>query len=57
MDLTDEELRARLREIDEGEAAVTEWEANFLESVVYKYHGPLSDRQRDAALELIDRYA
>lgn len=47
--MTDDELRDALREIDEGDADVSEWEAEFIESVVYRYDGPLSERQKAVA--------
>lgn len=55
--MSDQELRAALKRIDEDEAVdVTKWEANFIESVVYTYAGPLSPKQRDVAEKIIDKY-
>lgn len=55
--MDDNELREELRDIDESEDVdVSEWEAEFIESVVYNYQGPLSDKQREKAEEIIERY-
>lgn len=53
---TDAELRNFLEMVDQGPWEVTDWEAKFLESVVYQYKGPLSPKQRKTALEIIERY-
>lgn len=55
--MNDEQLRAALRKIDEDDSVdVTSWEANFIESVVYRYNGPLSPKQRDVAEKIIEKY-
>lgn len=55
--LSDAELRKCLKQIDEDDAIdVTSWEADFIEHVVYKYGGALSDKQRASASKIIDRY-
>ncbi len=55
--LSDEEIRDELIDIDRDEdVEVTSWEANFFESILYKYDGPLSPRQREAALRIMERY-
>jgi len=55
--MNDEEIRRRLKLIDDDDAVdVTRWEADFIESVVYKYNGPLSDQQRAAAEKIIEKY-
>lgn len=55
--MNDQEIRRRLKLIDDDDAVdVTRWEADFIESVVYKYNGPLSDKQRDAAEKIIEKY-
>lgn len=54
---TDEDIRDLLKQIDEdSDIDVSSWEAGFIESIVYKYDGPLSDAQRKKALEVIDRH-
>lgn len=54
-DWLDEDLREALRELDQEEdAEVTSWEAGFIESVAYKYKGPLSPAQRQAAIDLLE---
>lgn len=56
-DWTDDTIRDVLKEIDEDEDIdVNEWEAGFIESIVFRYTGPLSDAQREKALQLIDKY-
>jgi len=55
--MTDEEIREELKAIDHNEdIEVDSWEAGFIENVVYKYKGPLSETQRKKALEIIDKY-
>lgn len=55
--VSDAELRERLQAIDEDEDVdVSQWEGEFLDSVVYKYHGPLSERQRECALQILEKY-
>lgn len=55
--MSDEEIREGLKEIDENEDIdVDSWEAEFIENVVYKYQGPLSEKQRAKAEEIIERY-
>lgn len=55
--MNDAELRARLRALDlDEETDVTGWEADFIESVVYKYEGPLSEKQREAAAKILETY-
>ena len=55
--MTDEELRAELILIDTSEdVTVDSWEADFIERVVYKYKGPLSEPQRKKAEQIIEKY-
>lgn len=55
--MTDAELREELKFIDVSEdVTVTSWEAGFIENVVYKYDGPLSEDQRKTAEQIIDKY-
>lgn len=55
--MTDEELREELRLLDTNEdVTVDSWEADFIESVVYKYKGPLSESQRKKAEQIIEKY-
>lgn len=55
---TDDELVSGLQEIDESdEIGVTEWEAEFLDSVKkMKKPRRLSPKQREVALKMIGRY-
>lgn len=46
-----------LKEIDDDESVdVTEWEADFIENVVFKWDGPLSKSQVITAENIIDKY-
>jgi hypothetical protein len=52
-----EKFRRRLRRLDESDSHdVTSWEASFIDSVVYKYDGPLSQKQIETAEVILDRY-
>lgn len=65
-ELTDDEIRDRLRELDErDDVQLTEWECGFIEGLLFvRFPGesrapnecPLSDRQRVKALEIIEHY-
>lgn len=53
----DEEIRAKLREIDEDDDIdVSAWEAEFLESILHKHRGTLSEKQRLSARKIIEKY-
>lgn len=52
--MNDTEILARLKDIDDGDTDVTEWEAKFLDTVLGQDW--LSVRQRSIALEMIDKY-
>lgn len=55
--MTDAELREELKAIDTDEDIVVDsWEASFIENVVYKYKGPLSEGQRAKAEQIIEKY-
>lgn len=55
--MTDEEIREELRFLDtNADVTVDSWEAGFIESVVYKYKGPLSESQRKKAEQIIEKY-
>jgi len=55
--MTDQEIREALEDIDCDEnVTVTSWEAEFIDSVVYKYKGPLSGPQRKSAEQIIEKY-
>lgn len=55
-DWSDAELREFLEMVDAGRNEVTDWEAGFIESVLYKYTGPLSGAQRQSAFNIIRKY-
>jgi len=55
--MSDQEIREALKRIDEDDSIdVTSWEAGFIETVVYKFRGALSPKQRDAAEKIIEKY-
>lgn len=54
---SDDNLRDRLKELDESDDhEVTSWEAGFIETVVYNWSGDLSEKQRETALKILDKY-
>ena len=54
---TDTEIRDQLRIIDtDDDIETTAWEADFIESIVYRYQGWLSGPQREAAIKIIEKY-
>jgi late competence protein required for DNA uptake (superfamily II DNA/RNA helicase) len=54
---SDDYLRQELQRIDDDEdLQVSRWEADFLESILFKWRGPLSSKQRKSAQEMIERY-
>lgn len=55
--MNDREIREALREVDEDpDVDVGSWAADFIENVLYKYHGALSQKQREKALEIIEKH-
>jgi hypothetical protein len=55
--MSDEDIRDDLKCIDEDEdITVGSWEADFIESVLYRYKGRLSEKQRQKAKEIIEKY-
>lgn len=54
----DEDLRQKLKIIDKNEdVEVTNWEADFIESIVYKYpNRPLTARQMEISRKIINKY-
>ena len=54
---SDDEIREMLTELDESEDVdVSQWEAEFLESVLFRYTGPLTQQQRSKAIEILEEY-
>ena len=55
--MADDEIRSALSELDEEEDIdVTEWEADFIENVCFKYAGSLSMKQRATAEIILEKY-
>lgn len=54
--LSDDEIRKLLKELDEEDIDVTRFEADFIESVCFKRKGSLSEKQRDVARNILDKY-
>ena len=56
-ELTDEEIRSALYSIDRDlEKELNPLEFGFLETVVYELEGPLTERQREFALKILEKY-
>jgi len=53
---SDSEIRDRLVDLDNSDCSVSSFEAGFIESVVFKYKGPLSAKQRAVALQILEKY-
>lgn len=54
---TDAELIEQLTEIDnDDDIDVTKWEADFIDTVVYKQKTPLTEKQRQIAERIIEEY-
>ena len=55
--MDDNVLRERLIEVDNDEDLnISQWEAEFIESVCFQYDGKLSDKQRTMAKRIAERY-
>lgn len=54
--MTDKEIRESLIDIDNIDVNVTSFEADFIESIAFKYSGPLSKRQVTIAEQIIEKY-
>lgn len=52
----DLEIRQRLVQLDNSDKDVDSWTAGFIESIVFRYKGPLSDKQRSKAIEVLERF-
>lgn len=53
---TDDELKDLLRELDESDENLNEFEIEFIESVGFNWHGPLTENQRSKAEEILEEY-
>lgn len=53
--MNDEDIRETLEDIV-ADTVVSDWESDFIENIVFDYDGPLSEAQRDKALEIISKY-
>ncbi len=55
--MTDEELREELRDLDVSEhVEMDSYEADFIENVVYRQKGPLTEKQRKKAEQILEKY-
>ncbi len=54
--MDDDQIRDGLEEIDVGDFDVTGWEADFLQSILHEWEGPLTERQRESAEKMIEKY-
>lgn len=58
MPKTDADIIEELREIDMNEdIELNSWEADFMENMLYKWEGPLTQQQRTKAEEITGRYS
>ena len=56
-DLSDEQLRGYLEEIDEDdEIEVDSFEANFLQTILCEWEGEMTEKQRGVAIRMCERY-
>lgn len=57
--LRDEDLRLRLRRLDESTETVSMWEAEFIEGICFRdgAHGLFSEAQRHKVTEILERYS
>lgn len=53
---SDEELRAALKDVDEHAQCVTRWEAQFIESVLFKNKVTMTEKQRSVAKQIVRKY-
>lgn len=54
--VSDMEIRDRLVALDNSDKTVDSWTASFIDSVVFRYKGPLSEKQRAKSLEILERF-
>lgn len=55
--MTNEEIREHLLQLDADEdIEVTDWEAEFLETMLKRHPDNYTHRQREAAIRMIERY-
>lgn len=50
---SDVDIRAELKAIDDSDATVSNWEAQFIESVLFKKGLAMSVKQRESAIKII----
>lgn len=53
---SDEELLECIQEIDQLVASTSQWEANFIESVLERGEASFSPRQREVVESMINKY-
>jgi DNA-binding ferritin-like protein (Dps family) len=54
--LTDEDRISFLDDLDKSDVNVTEWEANFIDSVFERRQETFSDKQREAIDRMMKQY-
>lgn len=56
--MDDDDIRESLLKIDhDDDANVSQFEADFIETICFKYSGALSEKQRECAERIIDKYS
>ncbi len=53
---TDRDIRDRLVDLDNSDKNVDTWTANYIDNIVFRYKGPLSEKQRAKAIEILEKF-
>lgn len=53
---TDDELRAELNAIDDSDTDLTNWEGQFIESILFKKALMLTPKQRETVIKIVRKY-
>lgn len=56
MSFDDESIKAGLRDIDNSDIEIESWEADFIETILFKWEGQLTARQTSTAADIIEKY-
>lgn len=53
---TDADLRAELKAIDNSDATLTNWEGQFVESILFKNALMMTPKQRETVIKIVRKY-
>lgn len=53
---TDEDLRAELKAIDESDSTLTNWEGQFVESILFRNALMMTIKQRETVIKIVRKY-